>query len=247
MGRGSLARRIALVAVLAGIAAACAHVGTSPEAQILTAEGRNQSVEGDPAAGGAIYATQCAACHGPNGEGGFGPNLIDSAVADSYPRTVEQVTDGQGPMPAFEGTLSDEQIADVAAYVHVVIAGENAEPPLPDVGTLPKTVSSVGALGLPKGIDTSVGEAAYRQNCSACHGDRGVGSTVGPPLTRPISFADVEQLILAGRPGMPAFKLYLPGGRLDTLAAYVVKTFIEPVLEHPRTTGPSGATGSTEG
>jgi mono/diheme cytochrome c family protein len=243
MGPSSALRRALVVGAVAGLAAACAHIGSRPEAQILTAESRNATVDGNPAAGGAVYATQCAACHGANGEGGFGPNLIDSAVADSYPRTVEQVREGQGAMPAFEGTLTQEEIADVSAYVHQVIRGDTAEPPLPDVGTLPRTVSTIDALGVPSAVDLGVGEETYRQNCSACHGDRGEGSTVAPPLTRPISFSDVEQLILAGRPGMPSFKLYLPAARLDTLAAYVVETFMEPVLEHPEPSGASGTSG----
>jgi mono/diheme cytochrome c family protein len=246
--------RVAVVALVGALVGACAHIGSRPEAQILTAERRNETVDGDAAAGGAVYATQCAACHGANGEGGFGPNLIDSSVAQDYPRTVEQVEQGQGAMPAFEGVLTDPQIRDVAAYVHEIIAVNPTQPSLPDVGTLPTTVGSVSALGIPANVNPANGAQTYKDNCSSCHGDRGEGTTVGPPLTRPISVDDVITLILAGRPGMPSYKLLLPTAKLEELAAYVAKTFMEPALLNGSTTGSSGsgasaqeATGSTEG
>jgi mono/diheme cytochrome c family protein len=240
---------LAVVVLTALVAVACAHISTRPEAQILTAESRNATVSGDPARGGAVYATECAACHGANGQGGFGPSLVDSAVAQSYPRTVEQVTKGQGAMPAFADVLSDEDISNVAAYVHDVVAVSQTRPSLPDVGTLPPTVTSVAQLGVPPGIDASAGADTYVQECASCHGDHGQGTTVGPPLTRPISFDDVLRAILAGRPGMPSYKLLLPSARFDELVAYVVKTFMEPVLQPDGGSGAaSGApSGATEG
>jgi mono/diheme cytochrome c family protein len=244
--RGSVAGRLALATLAAVVGVACARIGTQPEAQVLTAEARNGTVQGDAAYGGAVYATECAACHGANGEGGFGPNLVRSAVAQSYPRTLEQVRVGQGAMPAFATVLSETDMQDVSVYVHEVIAVQE-EPRLPDVGTVPDTVSSVKAIGIPSGVNPSNGEETYRQNCSACHGDAGQGTPVGPALTRPIAFDDLMSLILAGRPGMPAFKLLLPGGRLDELAAYVAKTFMVPAVQDvspspsPSATGPTGA------
>ena len=38
----------------------------------------------------------------------------------SYELVVERVTNGQGGMPSFADTLSEEQIQDVAAYVSSV-------------------------------------------------------------------------------------------------------------------------------
>jgi mono/diheme cytochrome c family protein len=129
------------------------------------------------------------------------------------------------------------------------------QPSLPDVGTLPTTVGSVSALGIPANVNPANGAQTYKDNCSSCHGDRGEGTTVGPPLTRPISVDDVITLILAGRPGMPSYKLLLPTAKLEELAAYVAKTFMEPALLNGSTAGASGsgasnsqeATGSTEG
>ncbi len=73
----------------------------------------------DASAGSAIYRDSCASCHGVTGGGGVGPALGDGAVVESYPDEADQVavvTEGRGSMPAFEGTLSDEQIAEVVRY-----------------------------------------------------------------------------------------------------------------------------------
>jgi cytochrome c553 len=75
--------------------------------------------EGDPAAGEEIFASAgCGNCHTfePAGSSGtVGPSLDDSQV--SFEQAVEQIRSGGGGMPAFEGDLSDQEIADVAAFV----------------------------------------------------------------------------------------------------------------------------------
>lgn len=64
----------------------------------------------------------CGTCHalkdadasghvGPALDGN--PNLTEAFV-------VDRVTNGQGPMPAFGGQLSEEEIAELAAYIHQV-------------------------------------------------------------------------------------------------------------------------------
>jgi uncharacterized membrane protein len=60
----------------------------------------------------------CGSCHTLVDAGStavVGPNL--DAAAPSAELVAERVENGQGAMPAFSGTLSEEQIADVAAYV----------------------------------------------------------------------------------------------------------------------------------
>jgi len=71
------------------------------------------------AAGKQVFVTaQCGGCHtmkaaGSTGE--IGPNL--DQLKPAYGAIVHQVEVGGGPMPAFKGQLSDQQISDVAAYV----------------------------------------------------------------------------------------------------------------------------------
>jgi cytochrome c oxidase cbb3-type subunit 3 len=70
----------------------------------------------------------CAACHGPNGGGGFGPNLTDSywlhgAAPESIYKTVR---DGylQKGMPAWGPQLGEEKVRSVVGYV-LTIRGSN--------------------------------------------------------------------------------------------------------------------------
>jgi mono/diheme cytochrome c family protein len=60
----------------------------------------------------------CGGCHtleAAGSSGNVGPNL-DDAKPD-LELAHNRVTNGAGAMPAFKGQLSDQEIADVAAYV----------------------------------------------------------------------------------------------------------------------------------
>jgi quinohemoprotein ethanol dehydrogenase len=76
------------------------------------------------AAGKEIFSEQCSVCHGATGHGGNGgPDLTTMPKAKEQAGAEEQVTDGGGGMPAFKGTLSEEEIKNVAAYVVEDIVG----------------------------------------------------------------------------------------------------------------------------
>jgi mono/diheme cytochrome c family protein len=76
-------------------------------------------LKGDPTAGAAIFKQAgCAGCHtlaAAHATGTVGPNL--DQAKPSYQLATGRVTLGKGVMPAFKGQLTDQQIADVAAYV----------------------------------------------------------------------------------------------------------------------------------
>jgi mono/diheme cytochrome c family protein len=79
--------------------------------------------EGDAAAGKEVFlgSAACGGCHtlaDAGTSGTVGPNLDDSQP--SFDLVVDRVTNGQGGMPSFSSTLSEQQIADVAAYVSSV-------------------------------------------------------------------------------------------------------------------------------
>jgi mono/diheme cytochrome c family protein len=79
---------------------------------------------GDAAAGEAIFAENCAVCHGADGHGGSGgPDLRTMPLAQTEEGAIEQVTHGGGGMPEFGGTLSEEEIKNVAAYVVQDVVG----------------------------------------------------------------------------------------------------------------------------
>jgi cytochrome c6 len=77
--------------------------------------------QGDPAAGREVFlnsAPACGGCHtlaDAEATGVIGPNL-DQSQPD-FALVVDRVTNGQGVMPSFSDSLTEEQIADVAAYV----------------------------------------------------------------------------------------------------------------------------------
>ena len=79
--------------------------------------------EGDPEAGKEVFlgSSGCGTCHtlsDAGTSGTVGPNLDDAQP--SHDLVVDRVTNGQGAMPSFSSTLSEEQIQDVAAYVSSV-------------------------------------------------------------------------------------------------------------------------------
>lgn len=79
--------------------------------------------EGDPVAGKQVFLgpSACGTCHtlaDAGTTGVVGPNLDESKP--ELELVVDRVTNGQGGMPAFGDSLSDQQIADVAAYISSV-------------------------------------------------------------------------------------------------------------------------------
>ena len=70
--------------------------------------------QGDAVAGKEVFLANCASCHtlaDAGTSGTIGPNLDDASP--SFDKVVERVTFGQGAMPSFQDTLSEQQIADV--------------------------------------------------------------------------------------------------------------------------------------
>ena len=90
-------------------------------------EGGEANAEGgtaDAAAGKEVFSENCSTCHGATGHGGNGgPDLRTMPLAKTQSGAEKQVTNGGGGMPAFGGTLSAEEIKNVAAYVVEEIVG----------------------------------------------------------------------------------------------------------------------------
>ncbi len=73
---------------------------------------------GETVSGQAVYAANCAICHGADGDGGVGPRLAGRMV-EAYPDVADQiavVTDGRGGMPSFAARLDPEEIRAVVDY-----------------------------------------------------------------------------------------------------------------------------------
>lgn len=72
------------------------------------------ALTGDEGDGATVFADNCAVCHGADGSGGSGPNIQGE---DELEEVIGVVLSGEEEMPSFDGDLSDQEIADVAAYV----------------------------------------------------------------------------------------------------------------------------------
>ncbi len=75
----------------------------------------------DLAAGEAIFASNCAGCHGADRTGGVGPALTGEGALSRFngPEAVAKFvsTGAPGSMPGFETRLTPDEIAAVSAFV----------------------------------------------------------------------------------------------------------------------------------
>ena len=119
---------IALVAAFGLAAAGCGGeeeatptpdtvIGTIETTETETTDSGGAST-GDAAAGKTVFVANCGTCHtlsDAGTSGTVGPNLDEAQPSNEL--VVDRVTNGQGAMPPFSGTLTEQQITDVAAYV----------------------------------------------------------------------------------------------------------------------------------
>ncbi|MBL4712145.1 MAG: cytochrome-c oxidase, cbb3-type subunit III [Gammaproteobacteria bacterium] len=161
-------------------------------------------------AGGRLFVTYCAICHGSDARGAPGfPNLRDSDWL--YGRTPEQIETTilygrAGVMPAWEVPLGGKEGVDqVASYV-MKLAGRNVDENL-----------------------ATAGKAKFDIFCVGCHMPDGTGNQAlgAPNLTDSVwlyggSPRVIKQTIAKGRSGkMPAHKDFLGDAKVHVLAAYI--------------------------
>ncbi len=170
--------------------------------------------------GKAIFAENCAPCHGRGAQGSRGyPNLNDDAwiwggTLDDIHKTVavgirsdhEDTRDNMMPRYGLDQLLEPQQINDVAEYV-MAISGN-------------------------KGSDTAAferGKQVFVEQCVACHGEQGEGlkEQGAPSLIDDIwlfggSKSDIVESISTGRGGrMPQWASRLDPTSIKLLTLYV--------------------------
>ena len=169
-------------------------------------------------AGGAVFRTWCAQCHGAGAAGAKGyPNLLDDdwlwggsiddihlSIAHGI-RTEEDDDTRFSQMPAFGDFLNEEEISQVVHHV-LALSGQKFD------------------------SDQSVaGATVYADNCASCHMDDGTGdrSQGAPDLTDAIWLYGgdpdtLTQTIANARYGvMPAWATRLSAAELRAVTAYV--------------------------
>ena len=108
---------LALLALTALALTACSGGDDDDVAAIL-------ALDGSPTAGKAVYDNKCASCHKPDGSGDSTfPSLVTKVPQESDEDIIEVILNGKGAMQGFRDELSDQQVADLHAYLRETFAG----------------------------------------------------------------------------------------------------------------------------
>jgi mono/diheme cytochrome c family protein len=155
---------------------------------------------------GALFAANCAGCHGENGRGGAAialANPVYLAIADDHTirNTIAKGVKGTA-MPAFAenagGLLTDQQIDVIAKQIRA----RWSKPGVLDAANPP------GYAAKSPG-DPAPGHAAYQTFCESCHGAEGRGGPKGSAITNDsflalISDQGLRTIVITGRPELDA-------------------------------------------
>lgn len=188
-------------------------VGDGPRLEAAAAGLRHERVR----RGESLYADQCAACHGLEGQGGVGPALKDRTVLKNTPDQIffsvirSGVPNTQMPSWSvdFGGPLTDEDIHDLVAFLRAW------EPEAPEVALLERQP------------DPNQGALLFSGTCAVCHGEDGQGGKPGiPALNDPDRLGNFDNawyrsVISYGRPakGMPTWGTVLAPAQINDLVA----------------------------
>jgi cytochrome c oxidase cbb3-type subunit 3 len=169
-------------------------------------------------AGGAVFRNNCSQCHGSGAAGAAGyPNLLDddwlwggdfAAIEYTVRHGIRNEEDWDArwsEMTAYDDIFSNDEVDQVVQYVRL-ISGQEHDAGLAEAGT-----------------------DLFANNCSACHGDNGMGSyDLGAPnLTDAIwlyggDLASLEETVRYARFGvMPPWGTRLTEAEVKAVTAYV--------------------------
>ena len=154
----------------------------------------------------ALYADNCAACHGPNGRGGAAIALADPVYLGIAPTQAIRDVVAHGvkgtAMPAFAdsagGLLTSQQIDALVQGIQ----SRWSRPGILDAANPP-------AYAAHSAGDAGRGQAAYKTYCESCHGPQGQGGPKGSAITNDsflalVSDQGLRTIVIAGRPELGA-------------------------------------------
>ncbi len=141
-----------------------------PKPPRISRQAKAAALDADPAVdrGRKQFAQSCAFCHGPDATGGRAPDLMRSSLVahdvkgDLIGNVVRQGRPDKG-MPALP--LSDDQVADVAAFLHARAAEGLASSEVPEGYAVERLLSGNAEAG--KAYFNGAG------GCSGCHSPTG--------------------------------------------------------------------------
>lgn len=167
-------------------------------------------------AGRVLYADNCVACHGTNGEGKVGPainskELLKMTADQTFFSLIQTGVPGS-VMPAwgqtFGGPFTDEQTSQLVAFIRAW------EPTAPQI--IPVVIAP----------DPIRGATIFANTCFTCHGENGKGTARAPALNDPARLKEFDDLwyrstISHGRPakGMPTWGTVLSPMQINDLVA----------------------------
>jgi len=154
------------LAVMACYSALSNALAQEPKPPRVSRQAKAAALAADPAVdrGRKQFAQSCAFCHGPDATGGRAPDLMRSALVahdvkgDLIGEVVHQGRPDKG-MPALP--LSDDQVADIAAFLHARAVEAQASSEVPEGYALERLLTGNAEAG--KAYFNGAG------GCSGCH------------------------------------------------------------------------------
>ena len=198
-----------LVGVLSMLLVGCGAAPGQPGAESIAV------APNDVVAFDALYADNCAACHGPNGRGGAAIGLANPvylAIVDDRSMRASIAGGVRGTsMPAFAhragGMLTEKQVDAVVGGIR-----SRWSRPTALAGAKPPSYAATSAG------DVHRGEVAYQTFCQSCHGPDGRGGPKGSAITNDSFLAltsdqGLRTIVISGRPelGAPGWRDYVAG------------------------------------
>lgn len=93
----------------------CLFIACAPSERAL----KIAKLSGDAAEGRVYYENKCSRCHGTDGMGGQGLNLIEHRDGHDDAELIDTILEGSGTMPSFNH-LEDQVIADIISHIRAL-------------------------------------------------------------------------------------------------------------------------------
>jgi glucose/arabinose dehydrogenase len=181
-----------------------------------------------PLPGAQTYMQNCQSCHGNNLAGGRGPSLFADAILSSHSddqfKAIIQSGVANSEMPSFAGRLSNDEIAQVIAYLRIQGGRLKAAPPFvpdPNGQVIHSQKQTFRIEVVTSGLDTPWGEVFLPD-----------GRMLVTERSGPVRIVDHGKLLPEPVQGTPKVFVRQDGGMLDVAYRngwiYLSYTEVEP-------------------